>query len=102
MFAMITFAMLILDDLLLKCQYKNYRENWIANGRPRGFIFAPDDSSLLNYWKQSFRSFEKKYRWAKNHAETKALYKILLLLKRVLLIYAILFVPLVFIALLIS
>ena len=99
---LVAIAMLILDDLLLKYQYENDRESWVANGRPRGFTFAPDDSSLLEYWKQSFQPFEKKYTWAKNHAETKTLYKVLLFLKRVLLFYAILFLPMVFIVLLIS
>ena len=101
-FILVTIAMLILDDLLLRYQYKNYKDNWIADGRPRGFIFSPDDSSLVAYWKQSFQHLEKRLLWANNDVKTKTLYKLMLILKRVLVCYSILFVPVVFVVLIIN
>jgi hypothetical protein len=101
-FAIITIAMLVVDDLLLKHQYKNHKDDWIASGRPRGFIFSPEDSSLLTYWSQSFQPLEKRFYWIRDDVEARALYKFLLILKRLLIWYSILFVPLVFVALIIN
>ncbi len=89
-------------DSLLKQQYNFHKEEWIKSGRPRGFLFCPDNSSTSGYYKGAFSNWDQKFSWVENDNRAKFLHGVLLKLKWLVIVFSIAFVPIVFVSLLIS
>lgn len=44
---MLLFGSFILFDLIVRLEYRDYRKDWIADGKPPGMFFWPPECSLF-------------------------------------------------------
>lgn len=58
----IAFCM-VFDDFI-SYQYRHFREDWVVDGKPRGFRFNPEGSSYLGMTLFSFRGYKEPPQWA--------------------------------------
>ena len=96
-FVALSAAIFVVDDMLLKQQYKYHRERWIADGRPRGLVFSPPRGSYSASRRLAFRSRDAKFSWVHGDARAERLYKILRKIETIFIVYFVCFVPLVLI-----
>src|SRR5690606_68969 len=89
----ITIVALLVHDVLLKRQYEHHRDTWIKSGCPRGFLFSPRNSSYAAYARQTFKNFESRFLWVHQDEEAIKIFKILMILKKIIILFSILIVP---------
>jgi hypothetical protein len=86
-------------DSYLEFQYKNYKDDWIIDGRSRGFGFNPNDSSLFIKWVNFISDKDIPY-WVGVDPRAIILVKRLILINQLWLVYLISTGPIVFLNLL--
>jgi hypothetical protein len=91
----VAIALIILSDKLLKIQHQEFKSDWENDGKPRGFFYKPDGSSLTSFWKLSYADVDTQYRWIKNHSEASKLFSILKPLSKLCFWYCLFIVPLI-------
>jgi len=84
-------------DKLLCHKYRFARVEWESNGCPRGFLFNPDEGSVFGFWMNSFKTFNSLSSWERDCPMAKQLIKKLWVLRFFIIIYSIMFVPLMII-----
>ena len=100
-FFLISIIALIVHDLLVRHQYANYRNEWLKEGEPRGFIFKPEGSSYKFYVKNPFSSQKENFVWAKNDEHAQKLIRSLDMLHRLVKLCSITYLPILFLMLLV-
>jgi hypothetical protein len=85
-------------DNLIKYQYENYFEQWKRNGRPRGMFYIPKNSTYLGYYTLVFCPEKEIPVWVSEDSTAMCLFKKVLFWKKIVIIYFIMFLPLVIIS----
>lgn len=83
-------------------QYREDKDSWVRDGRPRGVFFAPENSSTFALWKISFKKSDERYKWLENIPNGASFFKLYLRLTRFFIWYSIVIVPICFILSIIS
>lgn len=87
-----------LFDDLIKYQYESHHDEWIADGRPRGYGFHPNRSSYLSMCIIGWRHRKKIPGWANDDDAARIKYGRLIKFNRLWLWYCLLVFPVVIIA----
>jgi|SRR6185436_3723174 len=54
--ALVLLEAFLMFDCLVRLEYRSYKSNWEADGRPHGFFWVPPEVKRLGGWTVSFRS----------------------------------------------